>query len=69
MKRTLMLTTLVLAVCCTISIGADDTDASGATLGKWTQDLDAAKKLAKEKDLPMLINFSGSDWCGWCKRM
>jgi len=41
----------------------------GAELGKWTMDLDAAKKLAAEKKVPILLDFSGSDWCGWCKLM
>ena len=39
----------------------------GAELGKWTQDYDAALELASEKKLPLLLNFTGSDWCGWCK--
>ena len=43
--------------------------ASGAELGAWTQDYDAVLKLAKEKNLPIFINFTGSDWCGWCKLM
>ena len=35
----------------------------------WTEDFEAAKaKAAKEKKL-VLIDFSGSDWCGWCKKM
>jgi thiol:disulfide interchange protein len=42
---------------------------SGAEPGKWTMDFDAAKTLAKEKNLPILINFTGSDWCFWCKLM
>jgi thiol:disulfide interchange protein len=41
----------------------------GAEVGQWTQDWDAAKKLAKEKNLPIILNFTGSDWCGWCKLM
>jgi len=41
----------------------------GAELGKWTQDFDAAVKLAGEKNKPILVNFTGSDWCGWCKLM
>jgi len=41
----------------------------GAKVGEWTMDFDAAKKLAKEKNLPILMNFTGSDWCGWCKLM
>jgi nucleoredoxin len=42
---------------------------SGAEVGVWTQDLAAAQILAKEKQLPLLLNFTGSDWCGWCKLM
>ncbi len=41
----------------------------GAEVGKWTQDYDAAVKLAAEKKLPLFVNFTGSDWCGWCKLM
>jgi len=48
---------------------AADVDIDGATVGKWTMDIDAARALAKEKRLPILLNFTGSDWCGWCKLM
>ncbi len=48
---------------------ATDVAKEGAEPGKWTMDFDAATKLAKEKNLPILINFTGSDWCGWCKLM
>ncbi len=41
----------------------------GAEPGKWTQDYDAALKVASEKKLPLMLNFTGSDWCGWCKLM
>jgi len=46
-----------------------EADIDGATAGKWTMDLDAAKTLAAEKKLPILLDFSGSDWCSWCKVM
>ena len=46
-----------------------EADIDGATVGKWTMDMDAAKKLAADKKLPILLDFSGSDWCGWCKVM
>ncbi len=52
-----------------ISAFASDVAKEGAQAGKWTMDYDAALKLAKEKNLPILINFTGSDWCGWCKLM
>lgn len=48
---------------------AESVPTKGADVGKWTQDYDAAVKLAAEKKLPLLLNFTGSDWCGWCKLM
>lgn len=42
---------------------------SGATPGEWTQAYQAAKALAARKGIPILLNFSGSDWCYWCKLM
>ncbi len=41
----------------------------GVAPGKITQDYDAAMAYAKEKKLPVLLIFTGSDWCGWCKIM
>ena len=35
----------------------------------WVDDFEQAKKLAAEKGVPILVNFSGSDWCGWCIRL
>lgn len=35
----------------------------------WTTDFEEAKKLAAEKGLPILADFSGSDWCGWCIKL
>lgn len=41
----------------------------GVEPGKFTQDYDAAMAYAKEKSLPVMLIFTGSDWCGWCKLM
>ena len=41
----------------------------GAELGKWTSDAPAAQELAKTTGKPLFIQFTGSDWCGWCKLM
>jgi len=37
--------------------------------GSWLTDFEAAKKKAVEKKLHILVDFSGSDWCGWCIRL
>ena len=35
----------------------------------WETDFSKAKARAAEKNLPILIDFTGSDWCGWCIRL
>lgn len=35
----------------------------------WMTDFDAAKTKAKAEDKPMVLNFTGSDWCGWCIKL
>jgi thioredoxin-related protein len=41
----------------------------GVKAGEWTQDYDAALKVAQKEGLPLLLNFTGSDWCSWCRLM
>ena len=36
---------------------------------KWLTSYTKALKLAKKHDKPILINFTGSDWCGWCIKL
>jgi len=36
---------------------------------EWLTDINQAKKEAAEKNLPILADFSGSDWCGWCIKL
>jgi protein disulfide-isomerase len=40
--------------------------ASMAAESGWLTNYEAAKKQAKEENKPILINFTGTDWCGWC---
>ena len=35
----------------------------------WTEDFEVAKKKAAKEGKLILMDFSGSDWCGWCKKM
>ena len=51
------------------SAHANEVQTKGAKLGQWTMDYDAAVKLAQSSKQPMILNFTGSDWCGWCKIM
>lgn len=35
----------------------------------WLVDLDEAYAVSKKVGKPIMANFTGSDWCGWCKRL
>lgn len=35
----------------------------------WHTDFAKAQKLAKDSGKPVLMNFSGSDWCYWCIKL
>lgn len=35
----------------------------------WLVSYDQALKFSKKTKHPVLLNFTGSDWCVWCKRM
>lgn len=62
---------LLLALAVVVSSPAAETvngvRVDGAAPGEWTHDWDAAIAAAKESGMPVFVNFTGSDWCGWCK--
>ena len=35
----------------------------------WLTDLPKAKEQAKNENKLVLMDFTGSDWCGWCKKL
>ena len=35
----------------------------------WLTDYERAKQEAKESHKLLLVDFTGSDWCGWCIRL
>ena len=42
---------------------------SEAAQGGWLTDFEAAKAQATEEGKDLLVDFSGSDWCYWCKKL
>ncbi len=69
MKR--MMTMLLMVGMCVTMVGcamAEDGPA-GAAHGNWFTDFAKAKEVAAAKSLPILMDFSGSDWCGWCIKL
>ena len=35
----------------------------------WLVKMDEAYEQSKKTGKPIMANFTGSDWCGWCKRL
>lgn len=35
----------------------------------WHNDVEEAVKLSEQTKKPLLLFFTGSDWCGWCIRL
>ena len=40
-----------------------------AWAAEWMTDLEAAKTKAAAENKAVLVDFTGSDWCGWCIRL
>jgi protein disulfide-isomerase len=51
-----------------LSMLAQDTEYKAGHEG-WLVDVDEAYELHKKTGKPIMANFTGSDWCGWCKRL
>jgi thioredoxin-related protein len=43
--------------------------AVATSFAQWQPDFPTAQKIAKEEGKLILLNFSGSDWCGPCIRL
>lgn len=55
---------LLLATVAALSLGALAVQAAD-----WQTDLPKAQAQAKAENKTVLLNFTGSDWCGWCIRL
>lgn len=60
---------LVLAILLGLLVGCTNDIVLPGKKGDWLTDFSAAQREAAEKQRPILANFSGSDWCGWCIKL
>lgn len=67
MKRIAILLMLSLVLAAGVAQAEPNVATEGAQLGKWSMDIDAVMALAKEKEVPVILLFTGSDWCHWCR--
>ncbi len=66
MKRMSYMLLIITLLSFGMMFAEDFTDDSGLV---WQTDLDDAMAMAKENGKPLLVNFTGSDWCGWCIKL
>lgn len=43
--------------------------ATASFAGEWLTDFEKAAAQAKAESKQLLMDFTGSDWCGWCIRL
>jgi len=58
-----------IAIVVAAAFAAQTQSAPKAGNASWTTDLKAAMAESKESGKPILMNFTGSDWCGWCIKL
>lgn len=66
----MMTITLLMALTGAAVLPADEpvSEPTPQTL-QWVTDISVAREMAAKEGKDILINFTGSDWCGWCKRL
>ena len=53
----------------TLSFGQATAETYTAENEGWLVDINEAYEESQTTGKPILANFTGSDWCGWCKRL
>lgn len=71
MRRNLVIWCLLVALVGSLSCRAKDKESppEAASRLTWLTSFDDAKAAAAARHVPILVNFSGSDWCMWCIRL
>ena len=65
--RLLLAAVALLAVSCSKSSTAEETtNASASAKTGWLTNYAEAQQEAKSQNKLLLMDFTGSDWCGWC---
>lgn len=48
---------------------AGDPPVASGQLTIWHESMEAAQRVSAETGKPILADFTGSDWCGWCIKL
>jgi protein disulfide-isomerase len=77
--KTVLFSTMRIALCIGLLCGVGfsqepapekkETEASSSAIEGWTENYQAALAAAKSENRNLLLLFTGSDWCGYCKAL
>ncbi len=62
-------TTVILLFLTTISFSQTETPAATESKLVWHTSIAEVHELSKASNKPVFAFFTGSDWCGWCKKL
>jgi len=70
MRLTLSAAVFGLLVAASPAFAGEDAQADHqADHQEWVADFDKAMEIAKKDNKMLLVDFTGSDWCGWCIKL
>jgi len=67
MRRSLSIFSLIMATA--LILGLSSITKAGDADSGWLTNWDKAVELAKKEKKVILVDFTGSDWCGWCIKL
>lgn len=67
MKKATLLIPIALLALGTLLFSSSKQNEYSASIPGWYVDLEEAERISQETGKPILANFTGTDWCGWCK--
>lgn len=78
MRKSIIILAMIFLLVATVSCAKENvknaeipvaTDVKTSADVVWIEDYNVALQQANDQDKVILINFTGSDWCGWCKKL
>src|SRR6187431_2480510 len=67
MKKIILVAFFFIGICVSQAQGSSDSEQAKQL--KWYTDVKEAIKVSNKEKKPLLLFFTGSDWCGWCIRL
>ncbi len=66
-KKVIILSIMIILIMISACV-AEDSEGNKDNIA-WFTNLEKAQEVAVEKNIPIFIHFTGSDWCGWCWKL